>query len=167
VKTSSVMTVPANDGNDTFPKNPISSTINKDRYPAVAFHASLFRPVGTSRRVTIAMTVLDEMDNIVHSSEAVVAAAPDNDKFSRVWLLRGGDGSSVADGVYRVRMSVDGSEERECKFRVVSNGTRLSAGNPSYMVSPENAKAKKLSVYLVLCFASELLGGFLKKFIGG
>ncbi len=155
---SSVISVPANNGDDTFPKNPISSTINKDRYPAVAFHATLYRAVGFTGTVPLTMTVLDEMDNVVHSSTSEISVRPDNDKFSKVWLLRGSDGSSVADGIYRVRISVQGSEERECKFRVISNGTRLNPNNPTYINSPETAKPKKLGVYLLLCFFLGMFG---------
>ena len=164
---SSVVTVPANNGDDTFPKNPISSTVNKDRFPAVAFHATLNRTIGEYRSVDVAMTVLDDMDNVVHSSSTMVSAAPDNDKFSRVWLLRGSDGSSVSDGIYRVRMSVDGSEEMECKFRVISSGDSASyyappvqqpQPQPTYTAPQKTVKTKKWGIYLLLNFFLGMFG---------
>lgn len=147
-----IVSVGTNDLNNPFPPGAMTPVINPLAFRGVSFQAELARPIGITGTVNLLFRVYDRFGNIICNEVTPISVTPANNKFGKVWILRGNDGSIVQNGAYRVEMAVGDSDVRTYNFTVVQGGV----ANPN--VANMYTKPKKsLGVYLVLCF---FLGAF-------
>lgn len=158
-----IQSIGARHGSDLWPKGSVSSVINRDLHPAVAFHIYTNK-VGFAGRVKLVFQVFDRMGNMVLNDESPIDVQPNYDKFSKVYILAGSDGSKVETGTYRAQFSINDGAPVSYTFQVVANQQM-----PPYTPVPPNnsytqttqlasAQKKRRTVYLLLCFFLGALG---------
>jgi hypothetical protein len=92
--------------------------VNRDRYSLVYFH--LTTAFFNTDSIKFGMRIFDERNHLVFEDVNPVAWAPNYNRLSKSWVIRGADGSFVPTGVYRAEFWIDESAVYDYYFKVVS-----------------------------------------------
>ena len=160
---SRIVSVVASHETDYWAKGSYTSTFNTDYCRYASFQVFLTKPIGFTGQVTLNFKVTDALGNVICNDNSPVNVTDNYDRFAKIWILRGDDGTSVADGIYTVTMQVNNSRPMDYKFRVES-GSKVES-TPSHYIeqpydySPKLRKRKKsLGIYLFLCLFFGFIG---------
>lgn len=112
--------------NDCFPRGSYNEPVNKDRKPCVFFHLSLNKmALAHLPMIHFRMIITNCTGDVIFDKNFENEWQPNYDKLSQGWILRGDDGTSVADGMYRATFIVENSEPRGIAFAVTSGKPRF------------------------------------------
>ncbi|MBQ8357270.1 MAG: leucine-rich repeat protein [Clostridia bacterium] len=155
VTIGSVRTIGSNDANHCWPKGEYSTDIDRDRFSVVYFHADLKGTVNKNR-ITCGFAIYDERNVKIFEDESQFDWAPDYSRISRGWILRGGDGTVIPAGRYRVEFWVEDSERFRTFFRVTAGrvpSVRQAPVGDRYRSAPAPERALQKSA-----FSNKLIG---------
>ena len=165
-----VQSIGARHESDVWPSGSVSSVINRDQFPAMAFHIHTNK-IGFTGTVKLSFKVFDQMGNMVLNDESSIAVQPNYDKLSKVYILAGSDGTVVEAGSYQAQFSVNNGAVFSYNFRVVTNtvGQNMARqrgsnvpdqpyGQYTQMNQVNDQQKKRRRIYLLLCFFLGTLG---------
>lgn len=145
---------------DYWPQTSLTSVLDKRKFSHTSFQLALGRAYSQEKNVSLEFMVLDELGNTITNSNNTIHVVPGNDRLAQTWTLVGDDGTSVNDGIYRAKFSVDGGPWFEYNFKVVSGSgyNNPVTPNPTAHSNVSPQKTKNFSIYLLLCLFLGYMG---------
>lgn len=165
-----IKSIGARNQSDVWPSGTFSSVINRDQFPAMAFHIHTNK-IGFYGRIMLTFRVFDSMGNLVLNDVSAIDVQPNYDKLSKVYILRGSDGTVVNAGDYRAQFSINNGAPFSYNFRIICNSVNQNRVQQNIQYMTQQGKDlvtqidqvaqqlhKRRTIYLILCFFVGTLG---------
>lgn len=165
-----VKSIGARNQSDVWPTGTVSSVINRDYFPAMAFHIYTNK-IGFHGKVMLTFRVFDSMGNMVLNDVSTIAVEPNYDRLSKVYILRGSDGTVVNAGDYRAQFSINNAAPFTYNFRIICNSNSQNKVQQSIQYMHQQGRnlatqmdqvtqqlQKRRVIYLILCLFLGTLG---------
>lgn len=135
-----IAVIGANDSTDCFPKGSYASAFSPQAYGVIFFHCFLDKNVSFSGDIDFGVAIYDQYDNRIFLNHLQIHMAPENDRLSQGWIIRGSDGSYIAAGDYWVVAWINDSQAVKFRFTILPMYENLNSQSVPASTSQKSAE---------------------------
>lgn len=117
---SNVCSIGGMDPKNPWPQGKYSPIVSIDAYNVIYFHATLTKPFGVEKTATVGYFIYNDEGTLLREDQLQLSFAPQNNRFSIGWIIKGDDGSFVKAGRYRAELWIENSRVFEYNFKLTS-----------------------------------------------
>ncbi len=118
VMISKLQLVPSNSPNIAFPAGSPTTRVDISRYSHISMQMMLWRRIGYSGTAAFNFSVFNSREEWITNLTEEINVLPQYDRFAKVLIIKGGDGSRLETGKYRLEGWINDSRVEELWFEI-------------------------------------------------